>query len=251
MARVQLDHSVISEVDVDVAGQQGPVDVAGRDVALALSVQDVQAQAERPEAVADVGLLSENPVGIEAADKARQGKVRGALELIIEHAGRRLRTVERAGQAVQHLDASEALAGHGCGADDVEAVEPGVLHDAALEAAGLRPRHFEALLVADLDGGQVAQGVVHRPRLQVDDQVLRHGGHGDWRVEDRPDAKRSQIRVLDCVHGLVGGPFPVDHDPAELAWRRPALGGGRSRCAERQEGGGYACDEGAPRLGQT
>ncbi len=191
VAGVQLEHGVLAQMDVEVALGQGAVHAAAVDVALALAMQHVQSKAEGAHAVANIGLSGENALRVEAADGAHQRNVGGTLGEVVEHPGGRLRAEEGAGDSVHHLDAAQALAGHGGGADHVQSVQAGVLDDAALEAARLRPRDLEALLIPDLHRRQVAQGVIHRARLQVDDQVFRHGGHRHRRVQDRTHAERA------------------------------------------------------------
>ncbi len=251
VAGVQLQHRAVVDVDIEVAGRQRPVQTALGDIAFTFRVQHVQPVAERPRAAAEVRLGGVDPGGIEASHQPHQQRIGRTLELIVEHARRRLRTIERAGEAVQHLDPGQAFARHGGGADDVEAIEPRVLHDAALEAPRLGPRHFEALLVANLHGRQIAQGVVHRARLQIDDQVFRHGGDRDRRVEDRLHPERSQIGVMHGEPRLVPIPFAGHHDLAELALGRRGLRLGRSRHAEGEDRDRRASKGGATGVDQA
>ncbi len=150
---VQLNHRLAVEVIVARHAGQGAVQVAVVGPALAITLGDIQAQTEavvRPEAAAGVQVLGEDAVGIVALGELDGRPLGGALELVVEHAGRRRRAVERAGQAVHHLDAAQHFRRGGRGANDAEAVDPGCLGHRALEAAGLGPGNLVALLVAHL-----------------------------------------------------------------------------------------------------
>ncbi len=138
MAGVELQHRVGAQVDVEVALGERAVLVALGDPGLALAVQHIQPVSQRPQAVADVGLAGEDPIGVEASHRAQQERVGRPLELIVEHARRRLGPVEGAGGAVDHLDAGEPLPCIGGGPDQAQPVHPRVLDHAALEAPRLR-----------------------------------------------------------------------------------------------------------------
>ncbi len=239
VAGVELQHRAVAKVDVEVALRQGAVLVALIDPRLPCAMHDVQPIAEGPDAIADIGLAGEDAGGIIAAHRPQQQGIGRPLELVVEHPGHRLGTVERARGAVDHLDAGQALRGDGRRADDAQPVHPRVLDHAALEAPRLGPRHLVALLVADNHRGQVAQGVVHRPRLHVGDQVLGHGSHRHRRVEDGARAERSEISPGDDIaRGHVGA--RGHHHLADLGGRGRGRGlgvgraGGRQRQAEKR-----------------
>ena len=176
---VQLQDVPGVEMIVRREADEAPMGVTVGGVALSIALHEVQPVAElavRPQTPANFHVLGEDAVGVEALGELQQGPIGRPLQLIVEDARRGLGTIERAGQAVQHLHAVQNLAWGRRGPHDVEAVHAGVLGDRALEAAGLRPRHLKPLLIAHLYRRQIAQGVVHGLGLQVQDQVARHDG---------------------------------------------------------------------------
>jgi hypothetical protein len=104
-------------------------------------------------ASADINVLGKNRSRIEALRVACIRCVRRSLQNVVEHTRRGGGAVERAGKSVQHLDAREILGWNRGSADNIEAVEPCRLHDAALETSRLRTGDPSGLMRQKIENG--------------------------------------------------------------------------------------------------
>ena len=204
VAVVCFDDGLVVDMKVEVGAEQRAIGLASVDVTLALAVHDVEAIADPSASAADIGLLGEQAFGVVAFDEAKERRIGRTLQDVVEHAGRRLRPVERPRKAVENFNAGKVLGGDGCRSNDVQPVEPRVLNDAALKAARLRPRHLVALLIPDFHRGQEAESIVHRMDLLIVEQLLWNHGHRRRRIEDRLGAEGAKGCCRRAVGGLGG-----------------------------------------------
>src|ERR1700722_1102078 len=174
VAEVRFDDRAIADMEIEGPARQRAIGRTFRHIALALAMNDVEpiAYLSVRGASADIDVLGENRSRIEALRVARIRCVRRPFQDVVENAGRGGRAVERSGKSVQNLDAGKILSWNRRGADNIEAVEPRRLYDAALEASRLGTGDFKTLLVPDLDRRKVSKRIGDGFHLQIFDQVL-------------------------------------------------------------------------------
>ena len=140
VAVVCFDDSSTVEAKVERCADQRTVQRAAGHVVLALAVQRVQTHGDPAVGAtpAAIELLGGDPWRVVASNEPQKRRIRRPLQDVVEHTGRGLRSVQRSGEPVQNLYARKVFRRHGRGPYHVQSVDPGVLHDATLEAARLR-----------------------------------------------------------------------------------------------------------------